>query len=156
MAGDGPLVNGEDIQLRVSFTQADYGRYDGHIEVHFRRLSPNRQFVIVRPVCVIVGDKLDRELLKAATPHVPRKRVPWKNGQKYYPGRRPPALVAVPWVRKLKAYPIPPALVATLRDSSLDDLTQTMRSKHLPPAFNAATHSTHFKTLLWAEEWRME
>ena len=102
------------------------------------------------------GDEGDRELLKATVPHVPKKRVPWKNGQKYFPGRRPPALDAVPWVRKLKPYLIPSTLESTLRETPQDELTEAIRTKHAPRTFNANTHNEHFKVLLWAEEWRME
>ncbi|KAH9835324.1 uncharacterized protein C8Q71DRAFT_113656 [Rhodofomes roseus] len=156
LAGDGRLVDGQDVQLRLSLVQANYGQYDSHLELRFRRHSSNRQFVIVRSVHAVVGDHGDRELLKAATPYVAKKRVPWRNGQSYYPGRRPPALDAVPWVRKLKMYPIPPALAAAFRDTSADDLTQIIRTRFLPKAFNTSTHVIHFRTLLWTEEWRME
>lgn len=156
IAGDGNLVQGEDVQLRISLTQAEFGRYDGHMELHFSLQHTSRRFVIARAVRAVVGDEADREFLKATAPHVQRKWVPWKNGQKYFPGRRPPALDAVPWVRKLKPYLIPPALELSLRDTTQDELTQVVREKHLPRVFDAETHSTHFKVLLWAEEWRME
>lgn len=149
-------MSGEDVQLRISLVQPDFGRYDGHVELHFLRSGSSRRFIIVRPVRAIVGDEADRELLKATIPHVPKVRVPWKNGQRYFPGRRPPALDAVPWVRKLKPYPIPPALESTLRETSQEELTEVIRAKHAPRTLDANTHSEHLKVLLWAEEWRME
>ena len=110
----------------------------------------------MRAVRAIIGDEADRELLRATTPHVSKKRVPWKNGQKYFPGRRPPALDAVPWVRKLKPYLIPAALALSLRETQQDELTEAIRTKHLPTVLDASTHGQHFKVMLWVEEWRME
>lgn len=149
-------MSGQDVQLRVSLVQPDFGRYDGHVELRFFQQSSRRRFIIARSVCAIVGDEGDRELLKATVPHVPKRRVPWKNGQKYFPGRRPPALDAVPWVRKLKPFFIPRALESTLRETPQDELTEVIRTKHAPRIFDANTHNQHFQVMLWAEEWRME
>ncbi|KAI0945598.1 hypothetical protein AcW1_001783 [Taiwanofungus camphoratus] len=148
------LATGKDIKVVVKFRHSQHGRYEGRIEIMFQDAF-QRPFVIIRQLRAVVGDVADHQLLKASSPFVQRKRIPWKHGQHYLPGRRPPALDAVPWVKKLPQAPMPTAIIEAL-SRRLPNVIQSFRTTHLPQTLDHQTHGRHFKTILWVEEYRME
>ncbi|KAH9948070.1 P-loop containing nucleoside triphosphate hydrolase protein, partial [Amylocystis lapponica] len=153
---DHKLVYGRDTLVDVIFRHGTRGRYEGRIELVFMDHS-QRRFIIVRHVQAVVGNPTDHQLLKAEVPYTGRKRVPWKSAKHFFPGRRPPAIDAVPWKKKLAQVPIPEPIMEALKmRAAPEEIIQSIRAQILPKTFDATTHGPYFKTLLWIEEYRIE
>ncbi|KAH9948068.1 P-loop containing nucleoside triphosphate hydrolase protein [Amylocystis lapponica] len=154
--GSRRLVYGQDTLVNVIFRHARRGRYEGRLELAFED-SSHKRFIIVRQIRAIAGNPVDHQQLKPEVPFTGRKRVPWKSGRRLLPGRRPPAIDAVKWIRTLPLVPVPDDVNAALRaKGTVEEITQYIREKILPATFDATTHGLHFKSLLWIEEYRME
>ncbi|OCH84003.1 P-loop containing nucleoside triphosphate hydrolase protein [Obba rivulosa] len=149
------LTHAKRITLPVQFQHDQLGNYEGHVEISFED-AVKRRFIIVRQVKAIVGDTADHELLKARIPYKGRVRVPWRKGQMLLPGRRPPALDAVPWVKKLPAAPIPDFLSTILTTQPEDTAKATLCTSRIPETLDHQNHGKFFKLLLWTEEFRAE
>ncbi|KAH9948060.1 P-loop containing nucleoside triphosphate hydrolase protein [Amylocystis lapponica] len=152
---DHGLVYGQDILVNVIFRHPYRGRYEGRLELVFQN-SFNRRFLIVRRVHAIVGNAADHQL-RPKVRYTGHNRVPWKSGRKLVSGERPQAIDAVPWREKLPLVPIPVHIEKALKTTAtVAKITQNIRGRVLPATFHATTHSLHFKSLLWIEEYRME
>jgi len=81
------IIYGQETRLTISFTQSYRGRYHDRAEILFEDTQLGKEFVIVRPLRVIVGSREDYAALRPTAPYVPRRRT-----------NRPPATEVVPGV----------------------------------------------------------
>lgn len=148
------LVSGRVIHVHVTFRHAQRGRFKGRLELTLRD-GAKEEFIIVRELRAVVGNKDDHELLKAVAPYVHRKPPKWQAGTSTVAGDRPPALDAVKWVKPLLPSTIPPGLAQALSGGSSRKVLAEIRNIHLPRTLDVQTHGRHFQTLLWVEEHRL-
>lgn len=69
------IVYGRENRLTISFTQSYRGRYEDRAEILFEDTQLGKEFVIVRPLRVIVGSRADHDALRPTAPYVPRRRT---------------------------------------------------------------------------------
>jgi len=81
------IIYGRETRLTISFTQSYRGRYQDRAEILFEDTQLGKEFVIVRPLRVIVGSRADHAALRPTAPYVPRRRT-----------NRPPVTELVPGV----------------------------------------------------------
>lgn len=153
--GGNEVLHGKNAAIRVTLRYNERGRFEGYLAIVFQNQSQTR-FVIVRELRATIGEAADHQALKADVPYVRPKRVRWRGGQQYFPGRRPPAMDAVPWIKRLRPYRIPEVVASVLRENVPSDAVAQLRAGIWPKTFSAATHGRVFKLLLWIEEYRME
>ncbi|OCH91263.1 P-loop containing nucleoside triphosphate hydrolase protein [Obba rivulosa] len=151
---DSTLTANRPITLPVQFRHGQLGQYQGHVEIVLEDVS-QRRFVIVRQLKAAVGDTTHHEILKPQAPYQKRKRAPWRKGRPFVPGCRPPAMSAVPWVKKLRPAKIPIWLSSILSGHPSSDMKEAIRGK-IPKTFNLKTHGDTFKMLLWVEEFKTD
>ncbi|OBZ77616.1 putative helicase MOV-10 [Grifola frondosa] len=149
------LTYGRDIRVTVGFQRGYVGRYDDRVELVFEDASLGQRFAIVRSVHCIVGSKTDHDLLKPKAAYVPRKREVREEARSIIPGVPPPALRVMPYVVNLAHANIPLHIISALSKGSTLQMVDYLRRSILPPVFDSSTYGLHFKTLLWAEEFRM-
>ncbi|KAI0634736.1 P-loop containing nucleoside triphosphate hydrolase protein [Trametes polyzona] len=154
VGGPGKLVKGEAHRVFVSFRHSQRGRYQGRLELTLRD-GTKRPFIVLRQLRVLVGNKDDHELLKAAAPYVHRKPAKWHPVTSIVEGDRPPALDAAKWVKQLLPSTIPAPLAKALSSGASRSTVRTIRNTFLPRVFDARSHGAHFQALLWIEEHRM-
>lgn len=69
------IVYGRETHLTISFTQTFRGRYEDRAEILLEDTQLGKEFVIVRPLRVIVGSREDHIALRPTAPYVPRRRT---------------------------------------------------------------------------------
>ena len=69
------IVYARETTLTIGFTQSYRGRYEDRAEILFEDTQIGKEFVIVRPLRVIVGSRADHAALRPTAPYVPRRRT---------------------------------------------------------------------------------
>lgn len=69
------LIYGRETRLIINFAQSYRGRYEDRAEIIFEDIQLGKEFVIVRPLRVIVGSRADHDALRPTAPYVPRRRT---------------------------------------------------------------------------------
>ena len=150
------LRSSQRITISISFTSTFRGRLQDRIELVFEDQSLSQRFVIVRAIRAISGDREDHEQFQPRAPFVPRQRTSRAPETEVVPGVRPPSLGVVPWIVPLPDAIIPKSLSDAVASGSTKEIIERLRTSFLPMLLNNETYGRHFKTLLWAEEHRME
>ncbi|TFK49292.1 P-loop containing nucleoside triphosphate hydrolase protein [Heliocybe sulcata] len=150
------LVYGRDYAVPITLRSSNSGHHDDRVEITFEDTQLNQQFVIVRFMRVIVGNKADYDRLKPTMAYTPRVRSKREPEIEVVPGEAPPALDAMPYVVKLSHAHIPKNILSVLATGSTQDKAKNLRRTVLPTSLDVASYSRHFKTLLWVEEKRSE
>ena len=128
------------------------GRFHDRLELTFYDTVTKKEFVILKPLFIIVGNRDDYENLKSSAPYVPAKRKPREPMKDVTEGDPPPAFNAVKWVVRLPAYDYPIALRTILDTSSMKDKIGRLRPTFVPEMLSSATHARWFHTMLHIEE----
>ncbi|KAK0204308.1 P-loop containing nucleoside triphosphate hydrolase protein [Desarmillaria ectypa] len=144
----------QPLELTVGGCQKFPGRAEDRVELVFEDQQLNTQFIICRPIYIIVGDPEAHKALQPKTPYVPRKRTARHPETTIVEGERPPALGAVPYVVKLPKSNIPKNLHASLATGSVQEIVKRLRETFLPPTIEGASYGRHFRHLIWAEEFK--
>ncbi|KAK0191915.1 RNA helicase [Armillaria mellea] len=140
--------------LTISGAQKFPGRAGDRLELVFEDQQLNTQFIICRPIHIIVGDSAAHKALQPKAPYIPKKRTTRHPETKVVEGEKPPALGAVPYVVKLPKFDIPKNLHATLATGSVPETVRRLREMFLPPTIEGASYGRHFRHLIWAEEYK--
>jgi helicase MOV-10 len=156
VAGSVSVRSNVPITVRLCFTSSFRGRYQDRLEFVFEDRSINQQFVIIRNIHAIAGERADHASMQPSAPYIPRKWMPRTREVEVIPGVRPPALTSIPWVVSLPDAFVPNALSETVASGSVKDILERLRRSFLPASFNHQTYGRHWKNLLWVEEIRME
>ncbi|KAK0452100.1 P-loop containing nucleoside triphosphate hydrolase protein [Desarmillaria tabescens] len=127
----------QPLELTVAGCQNFPGRADDRVELAFEDQQLNTQFIICRPIHIIVGDPEAHRALQPKTPYVARKRT----------ARHPETKI-------LPKYDIPKNLHATLATGSVPEVVRRLREMFLPPTIEGASYGRHFRHLIWAEEFK--
>ena len=80
------IIYGRDTRLTIKFTQIYRGRYEDRAEILFEDTQLGKEFVIVRPLRVIVGSRADHAALQPTAPYVPRRRTNRAPANEVVPG----------------------------------------------------------------------
>lgn len=80
------IVYGREAQLTIKFSQSYRGRYEDRAEIIFEDTQLEKEFVIVRPLRVIVGSRADHAALRPTAPYVPRRRTNRAPANEVVPG----------------------------------------------------------------------
>lgn len=112
--------------------------------------------MIVRAIRAISGDREDHEQFQPRAPFVPRQRTMRAPETEIVPGVRAPSLAVIPWIVPLPDATIPRNLSDAVTSGSTREIVERLRTSFLPISLNNETYGRHFKTLLWAEEHRMD
>ncbi|KZT24151.1 hypothetical protein NEOLEDRAFT_442878 [Neolentinus lepideus HHB14362 ss-1] len=150
------LVHGRDSPITIKCKSTHDGHFEDRVEFVFEDVALKQQFVIVRFIRLIVGDRDVYERLKPTTPYTPRIRSKREPETKVFPGEAPPATNAVPYVTKLPPAPIPKSIASVMNTGTTKDKVNSIRNTILPKILDVASHGRYFKTLLWIEEKRSE
>ena len=142
--------------MTVTFRQQFRGRFDDRLELIFEDAALRQRFAIVRPVRAVVGSRADYEAMKPKSPYVPRKRTQRAPETDVVPGVPPPSQKIIPYVGLLPHARIPHRISSSLEKGEGRRAVAFFRQSILPVQFTSETHGRYFKTLLWAEEFRME
>ncbi|KAG6825942.1 hypothetical protein H0H92_001791 [Tricholoma furcatifolium] len=144
------------IPFEITLQQRFIGRCQDRVELVFQDTQLATQFVIVRQLEAIVGNKADREWLKPIAPYVPRPKTARQPELEVVEGIRPPAMKAVPYVVPLPRALIPKDLATTLSTGSNEARIARLKSVFLPKVLDVPGYDRHFKHLLWIEEFQMD
>ncbi|KAH8804322.1 RNA helicase [Flagelloscypha sp. PMI_526] len=153
---DGYISSSQHTKIAVSFTQTFIGRFKDRIDIILEDIQLQKQFIISRPLEVIVGSRSDHEALRPRAPYKPRRRTARDPEVQVEPGIKPPSLDAVPYVVPLPHANIPGTLKELLARGSGNQVMEDLRKSVLPPILNAQSYGRHEKYLLWIEEAQME
>lgn len=135
-------------------SQGNRGRFQDRIELVFYDTDSRRQFAIVKPISVIVGNREDYEALKPIAPYVPRiilRKEPVIDIN-ITDGERPASISSVRWVKSLPQYHIPEALKWTLDLPSMGNKIKLLKSGFILGELSPDMHTKRFHTLLYMEE----
>lgn len=144
----------QPVVLTIFGSQKFPGRADDRLELVFEDQQLNTQFIICRPIHIIVGDSAAHKALEPKAPYIPKKRMARHPETKVVEGERPPALGAVPYVVKLPKFDIPKNLHATLATGSVPETVRRLREMFLPPTIEGASYGRYFRHLIWVEEFK--
>lgn len=136
--------------------QTHNGRAEDRLELFFQDVQLQSQFMITRPLQVIVGSQADHDMLKPKVPYVPRKRTERQPETDVVEGEAPPSLKAIPYIGKLPQSHIPNHLSISLSAGSTREVILRLQRVFLPSIINSETYAKHFKHLVWTEEFQME
>ncbi|KAF9648689.1 P-loop containing nucleoside triphosphate hydrolase protein [Thelephora ganbajun] len=150
------IVYGRATHLTINFTQTYRGRYEDRAEILFEDTKLGKEFMIVRPLRVIVGSREDHAALRPTAPYIPRRRTKRAPVNEVVPGVPPESNAAITWRVLLPQAEIPAHIILALKYGSTKVQIESIKRSALPRTFEAATYGRHFKTLLWAEEFQME
>ena len=150
------LSYGRSLSVIVTFRQRFRGRFDDRLELIFEDAVLRQRFAIVRPVRSIVGSRADYETMKPKSPYIPRKRTQRTPETDVVPGVPPPSQKIIPYIGQLPHARIPPRISSSLAKGEGRRAVEFFRQSILPHELGSETHGRYFKTLLWAEEFRME
>ncbi|KAF9487363.1 P-loop containing nucleoside triphosphate hydrolase protein [Pleurotus eryngii] len=137
-AGTQPQVAikfGSPVTISVTLRQAYHGTCDDRLEIRFKDVKLNKEFIVSRRLKAVIGNREELERLKPVAPYVPRQRTTRLVEREIVEGVFPPALKAIPYIGKLPLAEIP---------------------VFLPRRIDSETYGRFFKNLLWIEEHRME
>jgi len=85
------IIYGRETRITISFTQNYRGRYQDRAEILFEDTQLGKEFVIVRPLRVIVGSRADHAALRPTAPYVPRRRTKRAPVNEVVPGEVSPS-----------------------------------------------------------------
>lgn len=143
--------------VSVDFSHSLRGIYNDRIELYFEDKKLGQKFAIIRSLRATVGEQAAYVALQPVAPFVPRKRTARAVERDVVAGERPPALNAIPYKIPLPESPIPDRMLPLLSNkSSIADTVTQLQGAFLPDQLNCKTYGRHYKTLLWAEEYRSE
>ncbi|PBK87850.1 P-loop containing nucleoside triphosphate hydrolase protein [Armillaria gallica] len=153
--GSHQLKYRQPVKLTVTALQTFPGRGDDRLELVFEDLQLHTQFIICRPLHVIVGNAAAHKALQPAMPYIPRKRTKRHPETAVVKGVKPPALGVIPFIVELPKADIPKSLLATLSAGSVAEITQRLREVFLPPNIEGTAYGKYYKHLIWTEEFKM-
>lgn len=133
-------------------SEGNRGRFQDRLELVFFDVTGQKQFAIVKPLFVIVGNKSDYEDLKPTAPYIPKKKIQREPVKELTHGERPPALAAVKWIKKLPAFDYPKALKTILDMPTMKEKIRLLRSGFVPRELSSASHARWFHVMLYIEE----
>lgn len=140
------------ITLTITAKQAHAGRADDRLDLVFEDLSLRTQFLIARPIHLIVGSKADYKALKSKSPYVPKERTTRHPELNIVEGVRPPALTVIPYSITLPFADIPKPLLDTISSGTVSEIKKKLRELFLPQNFDTGSYGRFFQLLLWVEE----
>ncbi|KAI0634733.1 P-loop containing nucleoside triphosphate hydrolase protein [Trametes polyzona] len=154
VGGPSRLIPGRVYRVLVTFRHRQRGRFQGRLELTFQDAT-KRTSIVVRQLRAVVGNREDRELLRAAAPFVQRRPARWENNTSVVTGDPPPVMGAIKWVKPLLPFNVPLPLSLALSDGSSRDAIRVIRNDHLPSVVDPRSHGRYFQVLLWIEEHRL-
>jgi helicase MOV-10 len=137
-------------------SQGSRGRFQDRVELVFFNTVDQRQFAIVKPVHITVGNRSDYERLEPVSPYIPKKKTKREQEKNVIEGLRPPPIAAVEWVKPLPEYLIPKPLQTILDIPSMKDRRRLLQIGFVPPVLSSETHARRFHVLLHMEEHQSE
>ncbi|EIW74374.1 RNA helicase [Coniophora puteana RWD-64-598 SS2] len=140
----------------VTFRQSFAGHAIDRVQFTLKDHKLDQEFAIVRSLRAVSGSKEDYERFKPKTPYVSRPKTKRREEKDVVAGEFPQSTKAIPYIVALPKAPIPERLMAVLSQGSTQHIVQQLRNSFLPPSFTKETYGRQFKTLVWAEEFRME
>ncbi|KAK0437214.1 RNA helicase [Armillaria borealis] len=140
------------ITLTVTAKQAHAGRADDRLDLVFEDLSLHTQFLIARPIHLIVGSKADHKALKPKSVYVSRERTTRHPELNIVEGVRPPALTVIPYSITLPFADIPKPLLDTISSGTVSEIKRKLQQLFLPHNFDTGSYGRFFQLLLWVEE----
>ncbi|KAI0088906.1 RNA helicase [Irpex rosettiformis] len=155
--GQTQVVYGRPLLIHVAFSQTLRGIYTDRVELRFRDTRLNQEFTIARTLRATVGEQAAFAALQPVAPFVPRKRTARAVERDVVAGEPPPALNAIPYKIKLPQAYIPDRMLPLLSSRMpVADTVRQLQDNFLPRALDEETYGRHYKTLLWAEEYRSD
>ncbi|KAK0204309.1 P-loop containing nucleoside triphosphate hydrolase protein [Desarmillaria ectypa] len=154
-AGLHQLKYRQPVRLTVTALQTFPGRGDDRLELVFEDLHLHTQFIICRPLRIIVGNAVAHKALQPKTPYVPCKQTTRHPETVVMKGIKPPALSVIPYVVELPKADTPKNILATLSTGSVAEITQRLREVFLPPTIEGVAYGKYYKHLIWTEEFKM-
>ena len=133
-------------------SQGSRGRFQDRMELSFYDVITQRQFAIVKPLFIIVGDKDDYERLKPIAPYIPKKQVQREPVKEITHGEPPEALAAIKWTSRLPDYELPKALKTILDMPVAKEKIRLLRSGFVPRHLSSDSHARWFHVMLFMEE----
>ncbi|KAI0826354.1 P-loop containing nucleoside triphosphate hydrolase protein [Irpex lacteus] len=135
-SGPVKVVHGMATPVSVDFSHSLRGIYNDRIELYFEDKKLGQKFAIIRSLRATVGEQAAYVALQPVAPFVPRKRT----------------------ARAVERdSPIPDRMLPLLSNkSSIADTVTQLQDAFLPDQLNCKTYGRHYKTLLWAEEYRSD
>ena len=156
-AGPTQVVYGRPLLVPFVFVQTRRGIYTDRVELAFQDTRLNQKFTITRALRATVGEQAAYAALQPVAPFVLRKRTARAVERDVVAGEPPPALNAIPYKTKLPQSYIPDRMLPLLSSrTSIANTVAQLRDSFLPREFNNETYGRHYKTLLWADEYRSE
>jgi helicase MOV-10 len=152
------IINQRVIKVEFCSTGLFDGLYEDTLELLFRDIILQKNFVIVRSIASTVGSKVDQEVLKASSPYTPRRRTrPAKYGRIISCGR-PLEWSATTYKAFLPEFKAPADLIEAAygEDGRPSMSTQEFRQRFMPSEFNLKTYEAAFRTPLYIEEEKMK
>ncbi|KAK0229484.1 RNA helicase [Armillaria nabsnona] len=140
------------ITLTITAKQAHAGRADDRLDLVFEDLSLHTQFLIARPIHLIVGSKADYKALKSKSPYVPKERTTCHPELNIVEGVRPPALTVIPYSITLPFADIPKPLLDTISSGTVSEIKKKLKDLFLPQNLDTGSYGRFFQLLLWVEE----
>ncbi|KAK0452091.1 uncharacterized protein EV420DRAFT_691604 [Desarmillaria tabescens] len=146
------LKAGSPISLTVTAKQTQAGRADDRLDLVFEDLNLHTQFLIARPIHLIVGSKADYKALKPKSAYVSRERTTRHPELNIVEGVRPPALTVIPYSITLPFADIPKPLLDTISSGTVSEITKKLKDLFLPPSIDTSSYGRFYQVLLWVEE----
>ncbi|PBK68587.1 RNA helicase [Armillaria solidipes] len=146
------LKAGHPITLTVIAKQTHSGRAEDRLDLVFEDLSLRTQFIISRPIHLIVGSKADHKALKPKSAYVPRERATRHPELNVVEGVQPPALTVIPYSIPLSFANIPKPLLDTISSGTVPEITKKVKELFLPQTFDGGSYGRFYQILLWVEE----
>jgi helicase MOV-10 len=137
-------------------SQGSRGRFQDRMELMFSNTVDQRQFAIVKPVHITVGNRSDHEQLQPVSPYIPKKKTKREQEKDVIEGSRPRPIAAVKWVKPLPEYPIPKPLQTILDIPSMKDRKRLLQTGFVSAVLSSETHARRFHVLLLMEEHQSE
>ncbi len=157
LPGPTTVAHSRNVVIPIDFSRTLRGICTDRVEIYFEDTKLNQKFTIARSLQAKVGEQAAYAALQPVAPFVPRKRTARAVERDVVEGERPPALNAIPYKIKLPHSPIPDRMLPLLSNKgSIADTVTQLRDAFLPEQLNSSTYGRHYKTLLWAEEYRSE
>ena len=150
------LVYRRPTTIGVRFSTPHSGRMDDRLEITFEDTMLHVTFVIARVLKATVDSQANYGLLKPTAPFQPRRRTRTQPVTEVVPGIPPPSNNVIPYINKLPQAKLSESLSLALSETPSRKALDLVRKVFLPKDLNSSTYSRYFKTLLWAEEHRME
>ncbi|KAF9027400.1 RNA helicase [Hymenopellis radicata] len=131
------LTSRMPITLILTAQQSYAGREEDRLELLFQDVQLGTQFLISKPLRIIVGNREQYQALQPTIPFKPKRRSARHPETAIEPGVKAPSLGVVPYVTKLPLADIPMRIL-------------------LPSTLNAnqGVYSRFFKHLIWIEEYK--